>query len=100
RIQTLYSPPRGPSTSCPIVARVSSTLAATEFHSLSPPCDHSADTPGPLMHQPGVLLAGKSRYEGFSRGSCKDELAVRQRMFPASYQRYSKLSERGSGSPG
>ncbi len=26
-------------------ARVSSALAATEFHSLSPPCDHSAETP-------------------------------------------------------
>src|SRR2546421_404129 len=82
--------------SCQIVPCVSSTLAATEFHSLSPPCDHSADTPGPLMHQPGVLLAGKSRYEGFSRGSCRDELAVSPRMFSASYQRYSKVSEGGS----
>ena len=37
------------------LARFSSALAATEFHSLSPPWDHSADTPGPLIPHPGAL---------------------------------------------
>src|SRR5438067_649258 len=74
--------------SCQIVARVSSELALTEFHSLSPPCDHSAETPGPLMPQPGALLAGSSIHDGFSTGSCRTS-ALMPRMFSASYQRYS-----------
>src|SRR6266480_1408024 len=74
--------------SCQMRARVSSALAATEFHSLSPPCDHSAETPGPLMPQPGALAAGSSRYEGFRRGSCR-AVSVMPRMFSASYHRYS-----------
>src|SRR5207253_9681410 len=75
--------------SCQIVPSVSFALAATEFHSLSPPCDHSADTPGPLIHQPGAFADGKSRYEGFRSGSCCD-VSEMPRMFSASYQRYSK----------
>src|SRR5712671_7892006 len=74
--------------SCQMRARVSSALAATEFHSLSPPCDHSAETPGPLIPQPGALAAGNSRYEGFRRASCRG-VSVMPRMFSASYQRYS-----------
>src|SRR5712671_2986557 len=68
--------------------RVSSAAAATEFHSLSPPCVHSAETPGPLIAQPGALAAVKLRYEGFRSGSCRD-VSVMPRMFSASYQRYS-----------
>src|SRR5258706_5920866 len=49
------------SMSCQMIPRVSSAAAPTEFHSLSPPCVHSADTPGPLIDQPGALAAGKSR---------------------------------------
>src|SRR6266699_5154985 len=74
--------------SCDIVPRVSSAAAATEFHSLSPPCDHSAETPGPLILQPGALIAGRSRYEGFKTGSCRGVCEM-PRMFSASYQRYS-----------
>src|SRR5712691_3920282 len=76
--------------SCQMRARVSSALAATEFHSLSPPCDHSVETPGPLIPQPGALAAGSSRYEGFRRASCRAVLVI-PRIFSASYQRYSKV---------
>src|SRR5687767_1810961 len=75
--------------SCDIVPRVSSALALTEFHSLSPPCDHSAETPGPLIPHPGLLAAGSCIHEGFKTGSCRG-LALMPRMFSASYQRYSK----------
>src|SRR5712692_2928584 len=85
--------------SCQIAPRVSFALAATEFHSLSPPCDHSADTPGPLMHQPSAFAAGKSRYEGFKSGSCCD-VSEMPRMFSASYQRYSKSPDAGTGRRG
>src|SRR5712692_10398814 len=74
--------------SCQMRARVSSALAATEFHSLSPPCDHSVETPGPLIPQPGALAAGSSRYEGFRRASCR-AVCEMPRMFSASYHRYS-----------
>src|SRR5882672_7329295 len=66
----------------------SSAAAPTEFHSLSPPCVHSAETPGPLIDQPGALAAGNSRYEGLSSGSCR-EVSERPRMFSVSYHRYS-----------
>src|ERR687884_912391 len=69
-------------------ARVSSALAAAEFHSLSPPCVHSAETPGPFMPQPGAFSRGKSCHEGLSRGSPRS-LVANPRMFSASYQRYS-----------
>src|SRR5882672_11387361 len=82
--------------SCQMRARVSSALAATEFHSLSPPCDHSVETPGPLIPQPGALAAGSSRYEGFRRASCRG-VSVMPRMFSASYQRYSKGGDREIG---
>src|SRR5207253_11407341 len=85
--------------SCQIVPSVSFALAATEFHSLSPPCDHSADTPGPLIHQPGAFADGKSRYEGFKSGSCCD-VSEMPRMFSASYQRYSKSPEPETGGRG
>src|SRR6266446_4297618 len=81
--------------SCQIVPWVSFALAATEFHSLSPPCDHSADTPGPLIHQPGAFADGKSMYEGLSSGSCC-EVSEMPRMFSASYQRYSKSPDAGT----
>src|SRR5437764_1597506 len=85
--------------SCPIVPWVSFALAATEFHSLSPPCDHSADTPGPLIHQPGAIADGKSMYEGFSSGSCC-EVSEMPRMFSASYHRYSPSRDAGTGARG
>src|SRR6185436_147815 len=84
--------------SCEIVARVSSALAATEFHSLSPPCDHSAETPGPLMPQPGALAAGSSIQEGFWIGSPLG-FVPKPRMFSASNQRYSE-GEGGTGRRG
>src|SRR2546421_9382755 len=77
--------------SCQMVARVSSALELTEFHSLSPPCDHSAETPGPLMPQPGALLAGNSIQEGLSTGSCRASALI-PCMFSVSYQRYSELT--------
>src|SRR6266849_4270464 len=77
--------------SCQMRARVSSALAATEFHSLSPPCDHSAETPGPLMPQPGALLAGSSIQDGFSTGSCRASVLM-PRMFSASYHKYSGVT--------
>src|SRR6185295_10357512 len=58
------------------------------FHSLSPPCDHSADTPGPLMPQPGAFARGRFIQEGFCTGSPVG-LVAKPRMFSASYQRYS-----------
>src|SRR5258706_8986187 len=87
--------------SCQMRACVSSALAATEFHSLSPPCDHSVETPGPLIPHPGALDARSSRYEGFRRGSCRGVSGM-PRMFSASYQRYSKggdcvMGGRGGG---
>src|SRR3989441_12163387 len=69
-------------------ARVSSALAAAEFHSLSPPCDHSAETPGPLMPQPGAFAFGKFNQEGLRSGSCIAPVE-KPRMFSASSQRYS-----------
>src|SRR5688572_21444304 len=75
--------------SCEMDARVSSALALTEFHSLSPPCDHSAETPGPLIPKPGFFAAGRCIHEGFSSGSCRASALI-PRMFSASYQRYSK----------
>src|SRR2546423_11607975 len=75
--------------SCQMVARVSSALELTEFHSLSPPCDHSAETPGPLMPQPGALLAGNSIQEGLSTGSCRASALI-PCMFSVSYQRHSE----------
>src|ERR1043165_5270161 len=77
--------------SCEIVARVSSALALTEFHSLSPPCVPSAETPGPLMPHPGALLAGRCIHDGFESGSCVG-VSLTPRMFSASYQRYSALA--------
>src|SRR5260370_23745645 len=74
--------------SCPMRARVSSALAATEFPSLSPPCDHSVETPGPLIPHPGACAAGSSRYEGFRRASWRG-VSVIPRMFSVSYHRYS-----------
>src|SRR6266852_1317684 len=85
--------------SCQMRARVLSALAATECHSLSPPCDHSVETPGPLIPQPGALAAGSSRYEGFRRASCR-AVSVIPRMFSASYQRYSKGGDGGIGRRG
>src|SRR5690348_16133826 len=78
--------------SCEIVPRVSSALALTEFHSLSPPWVHSAETPGPLMLHPGALLAGNCIQDGFNCGSFCG-VAVMPRMFSASYQRYSCVTE-------
>src|SRR5215468_6491252 len=74
--------------SCEIVPRVSSALAAAEFHSLSPPCVHSAETPGPLMPQPGALARGKFIHEGLRVGAPRTPV-LKPRMFSASYQRYS-----------
>src|SRR5438094_10189454 len=85
--------------SCQITPRLSSALALTEFHSLSPPCDHSAETPGPLNPQPRAFAAGRPSHEGFKTGSCRAS-SVMLRMFSASYQRYSCTSEaetRGRG---
>src|ERR1043165_3694523 len=82
--------------SCEIVPCVSSALAFTEFHSLSPPWVHSAETPGPLMPQPGALLAGRCIHDGFNCGSfCA--VGVMPRMFSASYQRYSGRGESETG---
>src|SRR4029450_7043940 len=80
--------------SCEIVARVSSALAVTEFHSLSPPCDHSAETPGPLIPHPGAVDAGRPSHEGFNTGSCRLS-CVMPRIFSVSYQRYSADRETG-----
>src|SRR6266704_1802100 len=77
--------------SCQIVPWVSFALASTEFHSLSPPCDHSAETPGPLIPQPGALLAGSSIHEGLSTGSCRASVLM-PRMFSASYHKYSGVT--------
>src|SRR2546426_5160701 len=71
-----------------MIALVSSALAAAEFHSLSPPCDHSAETPGPLMPQPGAFAFGRFIQEGLRSGSCSAPVE-NPRMFSASYQRYS-----------
>src|SRR4030095_4931870 len=82
-----------------MAALVSSALAAAELHSLSPPCDHSADTPGPFMPQPGALSLDRFRCEGLSRGS--PSLPVEKpRMFSASYQRYSEDGETGGWGDG
>src|SRR5437764_7132013 len=69
-------------------ARFSSAPAAAEFHSLSPPCVHSAETPGPLMPQPGAFSRGRFNQEGLSCGSPRRPVE-KPRMFSASYQRYS-----------
>src|ERR1043166_6718930 len=69
-------------------SRRSGRKAAAEFHSLSPPCVHSAETPGPFMLQPGALSCERFRYEGLSSGSPSLPV-VNPRMFSASYQRYS-----------
>src|SRR6266576_7210581 len=79
--------------SCQMVARVSSALAAAEFHSLSPPCDHSAETPGPLIPHPGAFAFGRSSQEGFETGSPRAFVA-KPRMFSASNQRYSWCCDR------
>src|SRR6266566_2343771 len=71
-----------------MLAFVSSALAAAEFHSLSPPCDHSADTPGPFIPHPGAFAFGRFIQEGFRIGSPLGWVA-KPRMFSASYQRYS-----------
>src|SRR2546426_11286764 len=70
-------------------ARVSSALAAAEFHSLSPPCDHSAETPGPFMPQPGAFAFGRFCQEGLRTGSPLGWVA-NPRMFSASYHKYSR----------
>src|SRR6267142_2529685 len=82
-----------------MVAFVSSALAAAEFHSLSPPCDHSADTPGPLIPQPGAFALGRFIQEGFWIGSPLG-LAPKPRMFSASYQRYSESGDTETGRRG
>src|SRR5947209_10469776 len=74
------------------MARVSSAAAATEFHSLSPPCYHSAETPGPFIPQPGACARVNSIQEGFVRGSLRASKET-PLMFSASYQRYSKWRE-------
>ena len=85
------------------MAFVSTPVAAAEFHSLSPPCVHSAETPGPFIPQPGTRACG-SRYEGFRSGSCSAPVE-KPRMFSASYQRYSgrgdaEMGRRGDGKTG
>src|SRR6266516_189457 len=87
-----------------MAARVSSALAAAEFHSLSPPCDHSAETPGPFIPQPGVFAFDEFSQEGLRTGSPFDWVA-KPRMFSASYQRYSESGDgetmgRGDGATG
>src|SRR5438132_7904627 len=82
--------------SCQITPRLSSALALTEFHSLSPPCDHSAETPGPLIPQPRAFAAGRPSHEGFKTGSCRTS-SVMPRIFSASYQRYSDAGVGGRG---
>src|SRR6266446_3717445 len=82
-----------------MLAFVSSALAAAEFHSLSPPCDHSADTPGPFIPHPGAFAFGRFIQEGFRIGSPLGWVA-KPRMFSASYQRYSEKRDSGIGRRG
>src|ERR1700682_3933105 len=79
-------------------ALVSSAAAAAEFHSLSPPCDHSAATPGPLMPHPGAFAFGRFNHHGFSSGCCTASVE-NPRMFSVSYQRYSGRGDGETGGP-